>query len=61
MMQWKSHGCQGLDYDACTPKWKKIMESLEGRTQGIAVIKCDKESFIQKALMRYASEGIVNK
>jgi hypothetical protein len=58
MMQWKCHGHQGLDYDACPPQWKKIMGSLEGRTEGIAIIKSDENTLVHEALKLDALEGI---
>jgi hypothetical protein len=58
MMQWESHGYQGLYRDACPPQWMKIMESLEGRTEGIAIMKSDENMLGHETLKMYALEGI---
>jgi hypothetical protein len=50
IMQWKMHGYQGFDCDACPPQWKKIMWSLEGRTARIGIFKSEEDSLIHEAI-----------
>jgi hypothetical protein len=58
MMQWKSIGYKGLDYDACPPQWKKIIGSIEGRTGGIGIFKSTEDIQLHEAARMYALEGI---
>jgi hypothetical protein len=58
MMGWRRIGYQGLDYDACAPQWKTIMESLEVRTGGVGVFKAEDNTIFHAAARIYSVEGI---
>jgi hypothetical protein len=61
MLTWKGRGYQGLDRDACMPKWSEIMRLIEEENRLVGMVKIDESSTATvtlEAAQLYGTEGL---